>query len=312
VVNRTDGDRRLRDLVAHAVPTRFTDRIRLEPITGPNGLLPGHVADLVSLHADPWVAQWNAGVWSADETTRRAVDIRTGWERDSVSKWIAYERTGGSVAGRGGLSRMTAGAPATVAVAELAGPAWAVDRLELGWALAASVRARGTASEIGRAGLRVRDAGGSGRRRLHRAAQHRLARGDGTARDDLRGRDHHRGSALAPSGSSTEGRLRLYIDYRQPTSHTRSTRPPRPTRGPVGHEGLRCVTAQARRSHNGVGHLRGRLLVRCQEPPVSYRPGHSAPPGPRCRPGGGWNGWAAAIQGQPPSPAGSVGGAVRS
>jgi hypothetical protein len=47
------------------------------------------------------------------------------------------------------------------------------------------------------------------------------------------------------------------------------------------------VIAQARRSHSGAGHLRGWLSVRCQEPPVSYRPGHSALPGPRCRPGGG-------------------------
>jgi hypothetical protein len=42
---------------------------------------------------------------------------------------------------------------------------------------------------------------------------------------------------------------------------------------------LRCVTAQARRSHSGVGHLGVGLVVRCHEP--------LTPPGPRCRPGGG-------------------------
>jgi len=47
------------------------------------------------------------------------------------------------------------------------------------------------------------------------------------------------------------------------------------------------VTAQARRSHSEPTTSRGRFPVRCREPPVSYRPGHSALPGPRCRPGGG-------------------------
>lgn len=41
------------------------------------------------------------------------------------------------------------------------------------------------------------------------------------------------------------------------------------------------MTAQARRSHSGAGHLGGWFLVRCQEPPVvSYRPGHPAPAWP--------------------------------
>jgi len=153
MVNRYDGDRRLRDLVAHAVRTRFTERLRLEPVTGPNGVLPGHEADLVSLHADPWVAEWYAGAWSPEEATQRTADFQAGWERDSVSKWIAYERAGGALAGRGGLSRMAVGTPVTAAVTELVGTAWAVDRLELGWALAASARGHGFASEIGRAGL---------------------------------------------------------------------------------------------------------------------------------------------------------------
>jgi mutator protein MutT len=153
MVNRTDGDRRLRDLVAHTVRTRFTDRLRLEPITGSNGVLPGHVEDLVRLYADPWVAYWYAGTWSPEEAAQRAAEFQTGWERDSVSKWIAYERAGGALAGRGGLSRMPVGTPVTAAVTELVGPEWAADRLELGWALAASARGRGLATELGRAGL---------------------------------------------------------------------------------------------------------------------------------------------------------------
>jgi mutator protein MutT len=158
--NRTDGDRRLRDLVAHTVRTRFTDRLRLEPITGPNGVVPGHVADLVSLFADPLVAQWYDESWSPEEATRRAAEFRTAWDRDGVSKWMAYERStderqgsGGALAGRGGLSRMAADSPVASAIAELVGPEWAVDRLELGWALVTSARGRGLATEIGRAGL---------------------------------------------------------------------------------------------------------------------------------------------------------------
>jgi mutator protein MutT len=151
--NRTDGDRRLRDLVAHAVRTRFTERLRLEPITGPNGVLPGHVADLVSLYSDPWVSYWYAETWSPEVAAERATAFQTGWERDSVSKWIAYDRTDGALVGRGGLSRMPAGRPVSAAITELAGPEWAADRLELGWALVEAARGRGLATELGHAGL---------------------------------------------------------------------------------------------------------------------------------------------------------------
>ena len=102
MVNRTDGDRRLRDIVAHVVRTRFTDRLRLEPMTGPDEVLPGHAADLVTLHSDPWVAQWYAGTWS-DRGAPYAehAESQAGWERDGVSKWMAYERVERS-AGRAG------------------------------------------------------------------------------------------------------------------------------------------------------------------------------------------------------------------
>ncbi|MFF0266160.1 GNAT family N-acetyltransferase [Kribbella sp. NPDC004536] len=144
MVNRTDGDRRLRDLVAHAVRTRFTDRLRLEPITGPNGVLPGHAPDLARLFTDPWVARWY-------DTPPDVAEQQAGWERDGIGKWIAYERSNGELAGRGGLSRMPAGTPTTEAIAALVGPEWS--GLELGWALTESARGRGLATEIGRAGL---------------------------------------------------------------------------------------------------------------------------------------------------------------
>ena len=44
--HRTDGDRRLRDVVAFAVQTRLTERLRLEPVTGPGEVLTGHQADI--------------------------------------------------------------------------------------------------------------------------------------------------------------------------------------------------------------------------------------------------------------------------
>jgi len=166
--NRTDGDRRLRDIVAHVVRARFTERLRLEPIAGPGEVLPGHAADLERLFADPLVAHWYAGAWSTEESVLRSAEMHRGWERDGVSKWMAYERAGGSpehgaagalerargsLVGRGGLSRLSADNPVTAAIAALAGPEWAVDRLELGWALTGAARGLGYATEIGRAGL---------------------------------------------------------------------------------------------------------------------------------------------------------------
>ncbi len=153
MLNRTDGDRRLRDIVAYVVRTRFTDRLRLEPLTGPGEVRPGHAADLVALYADPWVAQWYAEVLSEQDAVRRATEAHARWEADGVNKWMAYERDSGALAGRGGLSRIPADAPVAEAIGKLAGPDWAADRLELGWALTESARGRGFATEIGRAGL---------------------------------------------------------------------------------------------------------------------------------------------------------------
>jgi RimJ/RimL family protein N-acetyltransferase/ADP-ribose pyrophosphatase YjhB (NUDIX family) len=155
MVNRTDGDRRLRDIVAHAVRTRFTERLRLAPITGPGEVLPGHAADLERLHADPWVAKWYDGAWSADESARRAAGFEARWEVNGTSKWIAYRRSDGSLVGRGGMERMDADEEVTAKIAALLDDrhVWMADRLELGWALLTSARGDGLATEIGQAGL---------------------------------------------------------------------------------------------------------------------------------------------------------------
>lgn len=155
MVNRTDGDRRLRDIVAHTVRTRFTERLRLVPITGPGEVLPGHVADLERLHADPWVAEWYAGAWSTAESVRRAAEYQSRWEANGVSKWMAYERSTGVLVGRGGLDRLGTDDDATRQIADLLADdgRWMADRLELGWALVGSARGNGYATELGRCAL---------------------------------------------------------------------------------------------------------------------------------------------------------------
>ncbi len=152
MVGRTDGDRRLLEIVAHAVRMRTTERLVLVPIGGPKEVLGGHGPDLERLHADPWVAEWYAETLSAEAAVERAAQVQAAWERDGVNKWMAYSRADGALVGRGGLSRMGAGA-VTDQIAALVGPEWAADRLELGWALVESARGRGYATEIGAAGL---------------------------------------------------------------------------------------------------------------------------------------------------------------
>jgi RimJ/RimL family protein N-acetyltransferase len=124
----------------------LTDRLRLAPI----GL--EQVADLVTIHRDPWIAQWYAGQWPAARAQEFALACARGWSVDGVGKWIAYGRRTGTLVGRGGLSRMAAGAVRSQ-VDVLVGPAWAGKALELGWAVREEFRGHGLATEIGRAGL---------------------------------------------------------------------------------------------------------------------------------------------------------------
>jgi RimJ/RimL family protein N-acetyltransferase len=150
MVGRTDGDRRLRDIVAKAVRIRLTERLRLEPIG------PEHAGDLWRLHRDPPVARWHGGPWTSDEARRKAAGFGQAWETDGVHKWIAYDRDTGELVGRGGLSRMGADAEtARRIVAALPPGRWARERLEVGWTVCASLWGRGYATEIGRAGLRL-------------------------------------------------------------------------------------------------------------------------------------------------------------
>jgi RimJ/RimL family protein N-acetyltransferase len=124
----------------------LTERLRLVPIGQQ------HVGDLVTIHQDPWIAQWYAGEWPAARAREFALACACGWSVDGVAKWIAYGRRTGDLVGRGGLSRMTANAVRSQ-VDVLVGPAWAQQPLELGWAVREEFRGKGLAAEIGRAGL---------------------------------------------------------------------------------------------------------------------------------------------------------------
>lgn len=129
---RTDGDRRLRDIVAKATRTRLTSRLRLEPL----GL--EHVDDLVALHGDPAVAAWFDGSWSKVDARTRAARAVAAWEDDGADRWMAYDRSTGALVGRGG-----------VALADVEG-----DRcFDVGWIVREGRWGRGYATEIGRAGL---------------------------------------------------------------------------------------------------------------------------------------------------------------
>ena len=130
--DRTDDDRRLRDIVAKAVRTRVTQRLRLEPI----GL--EHLAPILGIYQDPAVARWWGGGWTVDDATGYVATAAAAWECDGVHKWIAYDRVTNTVVGRGGLSRA---------------PVDGLVRLEVGWVLRGECRGKGYATEIGQAAL---------------------------------------------------------------------------------------------------------------------------------------------------------------
>jgi RimJ/RimL family protein N-acetyltransferase len=132
MVGRTDGDRRLRDIVARAVRTRLTDRLVLTPVG------PYRAGDLYRLHWDRGVACWYGGRWTAQMALDNAADMARSWETGGVHKWLAYERSTGALVGRGGLSRSFVDG---------------AERLEVGWALLRERWGHGYATEIGQAAL---------------------------------------------------------------------------------------------------------------------------------------------------------------
>ncbi len=116
---------------AQAIDPVQTDRLVLTPVSAED------VDDLWRLCQEPLVAYWT-GPWTFDAVEAWARAMAARWARDGVGKWMAHDRSDGSLVGRGGLSRM-----------DLSGETV----LELGWAVRDGLTGRGYASEIGRAAL---------------------------------------------------------------------------------------------------------------------------------------------------------------
>ncbi|RCK68641.1 N-acetyltransferase [Desertihabitans brevis] len=109
----------------------LTDRLLLTPI----GI--EHSDDLERLYSDPLVDHWT-GPWTPLDVRAWAQDMADRWASDGVGKWVAHDRSDGTLVGRGGLSRVVLG-DKTV--------------LEVGWVVRDELTGRGYASEIGRAAL---------------------------------------------------------------------------------------------------------------------------------------------------------------
>jgi RimJ/RimL family protein N-acetyltransferase len=108
-----------------------TTRLSLTPVS------PADVEELVALYGDPEVAFWT-GPWTRETIEAWAHGMAERWDREGVGKWMAHQRSDGTLVGRGGFSRM-----------DLDGEAV----LELGWVVRDALTGRGYASEIGRAAL---------------------------------------------------------------------------------------------------------------------------------------------------------------
>ncbi len=121
-------------LVAHVGPPDgpvLTPRLVLSPI----GV--GDVDELLVLYADPEVARWT-GPWDRRSVQHWAEGMALRWAEDGVGKWMAHDRSAGSLVGRGGFTRIVLeGDPV----------------LELGWVVRDALTGRGYATEVGRAAL---------------------------------------------------------------------------------------------------------------------------------------------------------------
>jgi RimJ/RimL family protein N-acetyltransferase len=122
--------------------------LSLVPITA------DHAADLRRIHQDPWVARWLSGPWSDEQAEKYAASSAEAWHRDSIHKWMVYERSSGDLVGRGGLSKMGRDVhPTTDIDALLDDPTWRRIPLEVGWAVTSRFRGQGMAVEIGQAAI---------------------------------------------------------------------------------------------------------------------------------------------------------------
>jgi RimJ/RimL family protein N-acetyltransferase len=161
--------RRLRGTLPRVQPTlppgsgdaRLTARLRLEPAG------PANARDLWRVHTDPEVSYWYGNDSpSLEQAAQRASFMAESWRSHGVHKWIAYDRAGGEVVGRGGLSRTPVDYDWGQIYEFLPAEPWVraehpahrpftahANWVEIGWALRREFWGRGYAAEIGRAGL---------------------------------------------------------------------------------------------------------------------------------------------------------------
>jgi RimJ/RimL family protein N-acetyltransferase len=147
--------------LVHVDDRWLTKRLRLVPIG------PANASDLWLVHNDEEVSYWYDNEKpSLQEMEERAKFMGDSWRLQGVHKWIAYDRAGGEVIGRGGLSRTPVDDDWGQIYAFLPAEPWVrvahpvrrlcvvhANWLEIGWALRRKFWGHGYASEIGRAGL---------------------------------------------------------------------------------------------------------------------------------------------------------------
>lgn len=109
----------------------LTQRLVLTPVG------PEDVDDLAILYADPQVALWT-GPWNRAAVQLWAARMAAQWATEGVGKWMARDRSDGSLVGRGGVTRL-----------DLDGERV----LELGWAVRDCRTGCGYATELGRGAL---------------------------------------------------------------------------------------------------------------------------------------------------------------
>ena len=109
----------------------LTDRLLLTPISARHG------GELKRLYSEPLVSYWT-GPWTPASVEAWAQGMAARWASDGVGKWMAHDRSDGTLVGRGGPSRTLLG-DETV--------------LEVGWVVRDELTGRGYASEIGQAAL---------------------------------------------------------------------------------------------------------------------------------------------------------------
>ena len=117
--------------LAQGIDPVLTDRLLLTPVSVED------TGELERLYSDPLVRYWT-GPWTPARVKAWARGMQARWASDGVGKWMARDRSNGTLVGRGGLSRTVLGGETV---------------LEVGWVVRDELTGRGYATEIGQAAL---------------------------------------------------------------------------------------------------------------------------------------------------------------